>query len=62
MVMPPEEGTFTEEQKDYLIELGHILLEGNYLYGDLQVVIHNKKTGAMQAASDPRGPGVALVK
>jgi len=57
-----EEGTFTEEQKDYLIELGHILLEGNYLYGDLQVVIHNKKTGAMQAASDPRGPGVALVK
>jgi gamma-glutamyltranspeptidase/glutathione hydrolase len=57
-----EEGTFTEEQKDYLIELGHILLEGNYLYGDLQVVIHNKKTGTMQAASDPRGPGVALVK
>jgi gamma-glutamyltranspeptidase/glutathione hydrolase len=57
-----ESGTFTDHDKEYLEDLGHVLLEGNYLYGDLQVVIHNKKTGAMQAASDPRGPGVALVK
>lgn len=57
-----ESGTFTEQQKDYLIDLGHILFEGNYLYGDLQVVIRNSKTGEMQAASDPRGPGVAQVK
>ena len=57
-----ESGTFTEEQKDYLADLGHILHEGNYLYGDLQVVIRNSKTGEMQAASDPRGPGVAQVK
>lgn len=57
-----ESGTFTEKQKEYLADLGHILFEGNYLYGDLQVVIRNSKTGEMQAASDPRGPGVAQVK
>ena len=57
-----ESGTFTEQQKEYLADLGHILFEGNYLYGDLQVVIRNSKTGEMQAASDPRGPGVAQVK
>ena len=57
-----ESGTFTEEEKEYLEDLGHVLLEGNYLYGDLQVVIKNNKTGKMQAASDPRGPGLAQVK
>ncbi len=42
--------------------LGHQLKEKNYRYGNMQAVQLHKKTGQLQAASDPRGEGLAEVR
>ena len=41
---------------------GHQVNKLNRQYGNMQIVIYNKKTGKLTAASDPRGEGLSLVE
>ena len=56
-----EADALTADEKAALEQRGHTLREMPQPYGNLQVVTWNKKTGEVQAASDPRGVGVGLV-
>lgn len=51
----------TDEQAD-LQFMGHQLRELDESYGNMQLVIVNKKTNKVNAASDPRGEGIAVVE
>jgi gamma-glutamyltranspeptidase / glutathione hydrolase len=42
--------------------MGHILSEEDEDYGNMQVVIWDRKQHEVSAASDPRGSGAATVK
>jgi len=64
-----EDNAFTPEEKSRLLAMGHELRpnsttygEGQYTYGNMQVVIWNKKKNQVSAASDPRGIGSATVQ
>ncbi len=57
-----EPGTFDQQQIDDLVKRGHELQLLDSSYGNMQVVIKNKHTGRLSAASDPRGEGSASVK
>lgn len=45
-----------------LEQRGHTLNQLDRQYGDMQTIILDKKTGVLDAASDPRGEGMAQVK
>jgi gamma-glutamyltranspeptidase/glutathione hydrolase len=45
-----------------LLALGHRLSERERGYGNMQAVVWNKGTGEVDAASDPRGEGQAIVR
>ena len=51
--------TFTEAQKAELNGRGYSLKEVAPSYGNQQVLLWRKKTGNVDAASDPRGIGLA---
>ena len=54
-----EAGALNDDLQKRLISMGHKLnpLEGDY--GNMQAVLWNKQSGEVQAASDPRGVGMA---
>jgi gamma-glutamyltranspeptidase/glutathione hydrolase len=52
-----EPGGLTEEEQRVLQRLGHELRAVNRDYGDMHVVTWDLATGAVDAASDPRGIG-----
>ncbi|MCP3688144.1 MAG: gamma-glutamyltransferase family protein, partial [Gammaproteobacteria bacterium] len=56
-----EENAFDMETQKALIELGHELKRSPYRYGNMQTIVVNQQSGEMQAASDPRGLGTAVV-
>lgn len=56
-----EPGGLNEELLTTLAAHGHSLRNTGRRYGDMQVIVGDKKTGALQAASDPRGVGSAVV-
>jgi gamma-glutamyltranspeptidase/glutathione hydrolase len=56
-----EPGVFDEELVEKLQALGHKTRELNDDYGNMQVIVVNKKTGELDAASDARGIGSAMV-
>ena len=56
-----ERGAFSAAQADDLQLRGHSLSERDD-YGNMQVVIWERKTNTIDAASDPRGIGSAVVK
>ncbi|NOQ90648.1 MAG: gamma-glutamyltransferase, partial [Gammaproteobacteria bacterium] len=56
-----EPGVFEEELETALQNLGHQTRELDSEYGNMQVIVLNKKSGEMQAASDGRGVGSADV-
>ncbi|MDT8282653.1 MAG: gamma-glutamyltransferase [Gammaproteobacteria bacterium] len=56
-----EPGVFDSEQVDKLHRLGHKTLELDNSYGNMQVIVIDKKTGSIEAASDDRGIGGAEV-
>lgn len=56
-----ESAAFTAEEKAALEKRGQALREMSQPYGNLQVVTWNKKTGMVNAASDPRGAGIGLI-
>ena len=56
-----EPGAFTPDEILELTQRGHTLIVREEPYGNMQLVAWFKKTGRVQAASDPRGEGVAVV-
>lgn len=57
-----EDGTFSPQLQAELEALGHSIKPVGRDYGDMHAVHWNKQTGALQAASDPRGVGQASVQ
>jgi gamma-glutamyltranspeptidase/glutathione hydrolase len=60
-VLQVEPDALTTEERAALEKLGHTLRVGNRKWGNVQVVTWNYKTGAVEAASDPRGAGEGMV-
>jgi gamma-glutamyltranspeptidase / glutathione hydrolase len=56
-----EPGVFDNELVEVLQEMGHNTREMDYEYGNMQLIIIDKKTGKIDAASDGRGIGNAEV-
>jgi gamma-glutamyltranspeptidase/glutathione hydrolase len=63
-----ERGAFTDQEILDLTEMGHVLLEqsspygGPGSYGNMQMILHNKTSGTITAASDERGHGKSSVQ
>lgn len=53
---------FNDDDIQQLKQRGHVVKILGRQYGNMQVVIVNKKTGQLSAASDPRGEGQSQVK
>ena len=56
-----ERGTFSEQQAGDLQLRGHTLSQRDD-YGNMQVILWERQTNTLDAASDPRGVGSAVVK
>jgi gamma-glutamyltranspeptidase/glutathione hydrolase len=61
-VIQYEPGTFSNKTVKILKELGHKLKPLENTFGNMQVVIWDKKENKVTAASDKRGEGEATVK
>lgn len=61
-VIQYEKNSFTTKQIKALQDMGHKLKQVNETYGNMQVVIWNKKQKQLSAASDPRVNGAAVVR
>ena len=61
-VIQHEPGTFSAEQATSLTQLGHTLKEVTDPYGNMQVILWDRKNNKVKAASDPRGEGTATVR
>ena len=57
-----EDGTFNDDELTSLSELGHQLKQVGWAFGNMQVVVWNRKNGQVRAASDPRYSGKAEVR
>ncbi|TDY04115.1 gamma-glutamyltransferase [Thiohalophilus thiocyanatoxydans] len=55
-----EPGALTAEQQQELTRRGHVLRELDNHYGNMQLVIWNRLNNRVEAASDPRGEGLAV--
>ncbi len=53
---------FTDDELAELKQRGHHIKQLHRQYGNMQIVIINKKTQQITAASDPRGEGLSLVQ
>ena len=54
-----EPNALTQKQKDELVFMGHELKQLKNAYGNMHVIIWNKNSGQVDAASDARGIGKA---
>ena len=61
-VVQYESGAFTKKELNNLSRRGHNLKKRNYPYGNMHIVLWDKKRKKVVAASDPRGEGLALVQ
>ena len=57
-----EEGAFSAAEHDQLSDMGHTLKLIGRSYGNMQAVVWDRKNNTLQAASDPRGSGLAEVR
>ena len=57
-----EKDGFSEAEIKALQQRGHAIKQMTRRYGDMQTVIVNKQSGRIEAASDPRGEGLAEVR
>ncbi|MFW5443248.1 MAG: gamma-glutamyltransferase [Methylococcaceae bacterium] len=57
-----EKGGMTSEEIHGLSVLGHKLKETRSRYGNMQAIQFNKKSKLFSVASDPREPGLALIR
>lgn len=60
-VVQYEPGAFSWRERRQLRRLGHSLRRLDEPYGNLQVVVFDRRRGELTAASDPRGEGAARV-
>jgi gamma-glutamyltranspeptidase/glutathione hydrolase len=60
-VVDYEQGALTDTEITALQAMGHTLKPSSRPWGNMQVITWDFTTGAVQAASDPRGEGVGLV-
>lgn len=58
-VLKFEPGAFTEDEQRELQTIGHALKQTNRAYGNQQVLLWQKDSSHVEAASDPRGLGVS---
>jgi gamma-glutamyltranspeptidase / glutathione hydrolase len=56
-----EKGGFTQSEASGLLEKGHQLKESSRNYGNMHVVTWEKPSGKIEAASDERGEGWAII-
>ncbi|MCH8176904.1 MAG: gamma-glutamyltransferase [Proteobacteria bacterium] len=56
-----EDNAFDEATIAALNSMGHELKQMSYRYGNMHSIIVDHQTGKLDAASDPRGPGLAIV-
>lgn len=56
-----EKDSLTDEEKQILTAKGHHLNEMSRQYGDMHAIIWDHKNNIVEAASDPRGEGLAVV-
>ncbi len=61
-VVQMEPGVFTSPLLESLEKMGHILKPLGRSWGNMQAVLIEKSNGALEAAVDPRGIGMAMVK
>ncbi len=61
-VVQYEAGAFSAKELKSLARRGHILKQRRRPYGNMQIVVWDKKNRKVIAASDPRGEGLALSK
>ncbi len=61
-VVEYEEGALSEALQSQLSAMGHTLTPVERPYGNMQAILWNKRSGEVQAASDPRGIGMAAVE
>jgi len=61
-VVEHEQDAFTLEQQQQLEGMGHTLKLVENGFGNMQVVIWDKKNAKVDAASDPRGEGTSLIQ
>ncbi|HHH39564.1 MAG TPA: gamma-glutamyltransferase [Sedimenticola sp.] len=57
-----EPGALSPEQVSGLEAMGHRLRLLEHPYGNMQALFWNRRTGSVEAASDPRGGGSAIVR
>ena len=57
-----EAGAISEDNVEYLQSMGHKLKPLQQTYGNMHIVIWDKQTNTVRAASDPRGEGKALLQ
>jgi gamma-glutamyltranspeptidase/glutathione hydrolase len=60
-VIQMESNAISEQQVKQLSEMGHSFKPLSNPYGNMQAILWNKATGKIEAASDPRGLGMAKV-
>jgi gamma-glutamyltranspeptidase/glutathione hydrolase len=60
-VIEYEKSALTDSELKGLAGMGHQLKAARYPYGDMQAVLLNKKSKILEAASDKRGEGRAIV-
>ncbi|MCP4129322.1 MAG: gamma-glutamyltransferase, partial [Gammaproteobacteria bacterium] len=61
-VIQHEPGAITEVESEQLQRMGHALTPLKRNYGNMQAIFWNRGDGTIQAASDPRGGGSAIVR
>jgi len=61
-VVQYEAGAFSRKEIKNLLRRGHKLEQRRQPYGNMHIVVWDKKNNRVMAASDPRGEGLALVK
>lgn len=57
-----ESSGFSKKERQAILAYGHDIQELTRQYGNMQIIIYDKMTGELQAASDPRGEGQASVE
>jgi gamma-glutamyltranspeptidase/glutathione hydrolase len=60
-VIQMESNAISKKRVKQLIEMGHSFKPLSNPYGNMQAILWNKSTGKIEAASDPRGLGMAKV-
>jgi gamma-glutamyltranspeptidase / glutathione hydrolase len=57
-----EPGALSDAELKWLGDIGHTLQVSSRRWGNMQVIVADQGSGAVQAAADPRGDGAALVQ